>query len=605
MTSLREPEHRWLILRCGLFFLLLFGPSILMVGEAARAESPVEAQEFLQVIVQGLEGEELKNAQAVLALPPGLVREGKVDQLWLVRFQTQAPEKIRQALEPFGYYHPQIKVSLETPDGEVYQLHIKVERGEPVRVKSIKVLVQGPGLAERRVREQLKTFPLKEGDVLDHRQYEEAKGNLRREALDLGYLDADFSAHVIRVSRAEYSAEIELILETGPRYYFGEVRIEGAPEYPERFLRRYLAFHSGEAFSSPKIFQTQLNFNNSDRFREVIIIPEKDSATDSRVPVQIKLSPSRPKRLRFGIGYGTDTGARGTANYRDLNFKRWGHEWHAELNLSERFQGLVTRYVLPSLSDLGSFTSLKAGLQKEEARTFESRAISFEFEHTRSLGRGKLGSGYFQMRREDFEVGMQKGRSRLMMPGLRFNERRYDDLVRPRKGYRYALELRGTDEFLGSDTGFLQFLFEGDLILPLPLEVFLLARGQGGFTLLSDPLRDLPPSVRFFAGGDRSIRGYAYQSLGPRDASGKVIGGKHLLVGSVELERRIAKIWGVAAFYDAGNAFNNFGKIDVQQGVGVGLRLYTPVGPIRLDLARQVGVKDPDFRIHLTVGFGL
>jgi len=594
-----------LIFRCGVSFLLILGTPILIFGAKAQAQTPAEAQESLQIIVEGLEGEELKNVQATLAPPPGLVREGKVDQLWLERFQAQTPDRVRQALEPFGYYHPRIDISLETPGVGIYRLHVKVERGEPVRIKSLKVLVQGPGLAERRLREQLKGFPLKQGDVLDHRKYEEAKGNLRTEALDLGYLDADFSAHTIRVSLTEHSAGIELVLETGPRYFFGEVRIEGAPEYPEGFLRRYLAFHSGEPFSSSKIFQTQINFNNSDRFQEVIILPGKESAVDFRVPVQIKLAPSRPKRLRFGIGYGTDTGARGKANYQDLNFNHWGHEWHVELNLSERLQGLVTRYVLPSHSDLGSFTSLKAGLQKEEARTYDSRAISFELEHTRSLGRGRLGSGYFQVRREDFEVGFQKGRSRLVMPGLRFNERRYDDLVRPRKGYRYALELRGTDQFLGSDTGFLQFLFEGDLIFPLPLEFLLLARGQGGFTLLSDPLPDIPPSIRFFAGGDRSVRGYAYQSLGPRDASNKVIGGKHLLVGSVELERRISKIWGVAAFYDAGNAFNHFGKIDAQQGVGIGLRLYTPVGPIRLDLARQVGVKDPDFRIHLTVGFGL
>ncbi len=165
--------------------------------------------------------------------------------------------------------------------------------------------------------------------------------------------------------------------------------------------------------------------------------------------------------------------------------------------------------------------------------------------------------------------------------------------------------MRGTDKFLGSDTGFLQLLFDGDWLIPLPLKFSLFTRVQGGFTLLSDPLHDLPPSVRFFAGGDRSIRGYAYQSLGPHDASGNVAGGKHLLVGSVELERAIAKIWAVAVFYDVGNAFSHFGKIDPHHGVGFGIRLYTPIGPIRLDLARQVGVKDPKFRVHFTVGFGL
>ena len=129
--------------------------------------------------------------------------------------------------------------------------------------------------------------------------------------------------------------------------------------------------------------------------------------------------------------------------------------------------------------------------------------------------------------------------------------------------------------------------------------------GQGGITLLSDPLSDLPPSLRFFAGGDQSVRGYAYQSLGPRDATGQVVGGKHLLVGSVELERALFKDWGVSTFYDAGNAFDSFTEVSLLQGAGVGLHYYTPVGALNLSLARQIGVDDPGFRIHFTVGFEL
>jgi translocation and assembly module TamA len=191
------------------------------------------------------------------------------------------------------------------------------------------------------------------------------------------------------------------------------------------------------------------------------------------------------------------------------------------------------------------------------------------------------------------------------MPGVRFSQRRYDDLILPKKGFRYALEMRGTDEFLGSDTSFFQILVNGDLLVPLPWQLSLLTRAQGSFTILSDPFRDLPASVRFFAGGDRSVRGYAYQSLGPKDAAGDVIGGKHLVIGSIELERPISKIFGLAAFYDVGNAFNTFRNMDLQQGAGMGIRVYTPVGPIRLDFARQIGVPHPEFRLHFTVGFGL
>ena len=579
-----------------LFLVLIF--LLLLIPSALRAVEP------LQVIVEGLEGAELKNVQAVLALPTGLVQDGQVNQRWLQLFEERAPERVRSALEPFGYYEAQVKTSLAVEEG-VYRLYVRVEPGEPVRVASVKVETYGPGAEEEKLKELLSRFPLKEGDVLRQNVYEEAKGALKVRAADLGYLDADFSTHAIRISPEEKKASIELVLETGPQYHFGEVTFVGAATYPDAFLKRYLAFRQGEPLSYSKVTQTQLNLVNSDRFKEVTIEPMKKDAQNGDVPITVRLIPSPPKRLRVGVGYETDIGARFTTRYQDLNFNHWGHELNAELSIAQRLQGLVTSYAVPSRKNLDSKLSSKFGIQREDTETYDSRAIFVEPEYVHGLGGGKLASGYVQFRLEDFTIGEQEGRSRLVMPGLRFSQRRYDDLIRPKKGFRYALEMRGTDEFLGSDTGFFQTLVNGDLLVPLPWQLSLLARVQWSFTILSDPFRDLPASVRFFAGGDRSVRGYAYQSLGPKNAVGDVIGGKHLLVGSFEIERPISKIFGLAAFYDVGNAFNDFGNMDLQQGTGIGVRVYTPVGPIRLDLARQIGVRHPEFRVHFTVGLGL
>jgi translocation and assembly module TamA len=216
-----------------------------------------------------------------------------------------------------------------------------------------------------------------------------------------------------------------------------------------------------------------------------------------------------------------------------------------------------------------------------------------------------VGSGYLQVQGEKYTVGQEDSRTFLLMPGLRFSDRRYDDLVRPRKGYLVTLELRGTDQALGSDTAFLQFMGFGNLRIPLPYRFSLLTRGQFGTTMQEDKFESLPPSVRFFAGGDNSVRGYDYKSLGPKDDDGDVVGGKHLLVGSIELEKAIGKVFGVAAFYDVGNAFDKVSDMDVQQGAGVGIRLYAPFGYLRFDLARQLNVRDPDYRIHFAVGIGL
>ncbi len=281
--------------------------------------------EPVTVKVHGLEGEMLENVQAALALPPGLVREGKVDRRWLERFRQQAPEKVRRALEPFGYYRAEVRTDLQAEDGN-YRLVVRVEPGPPVRVSKVQVALQGAGEGRSALRELVREFPLQENAVLRQDLYEQAKGAIKARALDLGYLAADFSRHEIRVNPEEGTAEIDLVLDTGPLYHFDGVTIKGAEEYPPAFLRRYLGFRSGEVFSYAKLGQTQLNFLDSDRFKQVIVTPHEKSAENLEVPVTIQLEPSLPKRLRPGIGYATDTGARFSLRYKDVNAFHLGHE---------------------------------------------------------------------------------------------------------------------------------------------------------------------------------------------------------------------------------------------------------------------------------------
>lgn len=565
---------------------------------------PLYAAEPVEIVVAGIEGDVLKNVQESLVLPAGLVREGKVDRLWLERFAKQSDDKIKTALEPFGYYNALVTVTVD-PAGEGYRLLVKVVPGEPVRLTEIKVTLVGQGFEERSLRRLVATFPLNKGDVLLQQRYEEAKAALKSRAQDLGYLDAEFSRHEIRLARSATTATIELVLDTGEMYYFGATRIQGAPDYPDSFLRRHLTYTSGEIFSYPRLGETQRNFTNSERFKEVIITPGKQDAEAFRVPVTVQLKSGPRISLRPGIGYGTDTGARFTVRYRDLNMFHLGHELYSNLYVAERLQGLVTGYILPSPKDVRSSTTLQLNLQQEDTTTYFSRILALELDRNRSFGKGQLGTAYVKAQYEDYTVGVQKSTARLLLPGLRFSDDRYDNPVRPRRGFRYALDLHGTHQLLGSDTALVQILAEGSYLVPLPWRLSLHTRAKAGVTLLSDPLRDLPPSLRFFTGGDQSVRGYSYKSLGPRDATGQVVGGKQLLTGSIELERALFKDWGVSLFYDAGNAFKSFSDVSLFQGAGVGLHYYTSVGALNLSVAWPLGVDNPSLHFHFTVGFEL
>jgi translocation and assembly module TamA len=563
---------------------------------------PLSAAEPVTIVVEGLEGDVLKNVTEALVLPIGLVREGAVDRLWLERFGKQANETVRTAMEPFGYYSARIAVTTEESGSGAYRLRVKVEPGEPVRVAEVTLALNGPGADEGPLKELGAAFPLKKGGVLLQERYEEAKGALLARAQEMGYLDADFSVHEIRIVRETFTARIRLELETGRRYFFNGVRIEGAGGYPDPFLRRYLAFKPGEAFSYARLGETQLNFTNSERFREVTVTPEKTEAQDFHVPVLAQLKPAPSRSLRQGIGYGTDTGGRFNVRYRDLNVLKRGHEFYSNLYISERLQGIAAGYILPDAVDIRSSTVLQLNLQQEDVTTYTSRMIALELDRNQSFGKRELGTAYIKLQREEYTIGSQDSSARLVLPGLRLSGDHYDNPTRPTRGFRYAFDLRGTHQLLGSDTELLQLISEGSWLLPLPWRLSLQTRAKAGVTLLSDPLSDLPPSLRFFAGGDQSVRGYSYQSLGPTDAAGQVVGGKHLFTGSVELEKALFSDWGVSVFYDVGNGFDSFTRVRLFEGAGVGVHYYTPVGALNLSVARQIGVEDPGFRMHFTVG---
>ena len=585
-------------------FLLAFSLCLLAV-------SSLTAEERLQIVVEGLEGDVMENVEAALVPPPGLVREGKVEALWLKRFEQEVPGRVLQAMEPFGYYSPQVETSVEKSEEGSYVMKVNVAPGLRVRIAEVNLKIQGAGEKEPALNKFVAEFPLRVGDPLLHVKYEEAKSRFISKCVDLGYLDGAFIIREVKVSKAQARAELTLVLETGHRYYFGGITIVGAPEYPEGFLRRYLEFQAGDVYSHSRIDLTKVNFANSDRFKEITIDADKTSARDYFVPVTITLVSSDPKRFRVGAGFQTDYGPTFSSKYQDVNFLFTGHEFNADLSLSPRLQEFGIGYAWPARSDVLSKTAVSTKVTHERTDSYDTKYATGLIEYTRNLlgipvlGHERVGSGYLQVQGEKYSVGQEDSRTFLLMPGLRFSDRRYDDLVRPRKGYLVTLELRGTDQALGSDTAFLQFMGFGNLRIPLPYRFSLLTRGQFGTTMQEDKFESLPPSVRFFAGGDNSVRGYDYKSLGPKDDDGDVVGGKHLLVGSIELEKAIGKVFGVAAFYDVGNAFDKVSDMDLQQGAGVGIRLYAPFGYLRFDLARQLNVRDPDYRIHFAVGIGL
>lgn len=582
---------------CKLFFVIVLLTAIFM---------PILiAAETIDLRIQGLSGAELKNVEAALEFPSGILREKKVNWRWLDHYQSQIPEQVAGALEPFGYFHSITNVELTQNSPDKYQLIVRVETGEPVVLRNVSVTVEGPANRHAEIIRTLKAFPLKKGDVLRQDRYTKGKSAIRVAAVNNGFLKAEFTRHQIRVYPENNEAEIDLHLLSGAQYFFGEITISGAEEYPPKFLRRYLAFKPGDIYQSSRWNQTRANFQGANRFEDIILIRKIDSADDQRVPVEINLGIMPTIRLRNGIGYGDKTGVRLSSDYVDVNVFALGHEFNTELILGQYYQLAELRYTIPGSTHVDNADVFSLSFEREDNSSYKNYSGAVAWEKFFSLGSGKVASFYTRYFHEVFEVGEEDSTSRLLMPGFRYVQRSFNDPGDSRKGYQYRLELRGANKSLFSDVSLVQGLAAGTTFWPLIEKFSLFLRLEGAYTIKQNDFEDIPPSLRFFVGGDNSVRGYGYKTQGPRDLNGDVVGGEAFLAGSLELERKMGQNWGLAAFYDIGSAFNPGDAMKFIQGAGVGLRIYTPVGPIKMDLARQLAEEDPSFRFHLSIGFNL
>lgn len=581
---------------------VLISSLVLFASTTAWSEEPM-----VKVDVSGLEGAVLENVNAALTLPPGISREGKVEERWLERFAGKIPGMVAEAMEPFGYYRSRAEVSIDRSMLPSMRILVKVTPGPRTRVSKLTISLIGDGRREKDLRSKVREFPLQKGDPLDQQLYEKGKLELRLEANNLGYLQNKYTIHVIRINREEDAADIELVLDTGPQFYFGKTTfVDESDSFSKDFLERFLTYHEGEVFSHKELHLSRLNFYAADRFDEVLMVPLMDEVVDHHVPIRVKLTRGKMQRLRPGIGYGTNTGARVSLSYRNMQVGNTPTAYQFDLNLAEKAQYLETSYTIPQAGNFDNNLIGTFGLRREDIDTYKTRMVYTEVEQTRGLGRDKVGSVFLRYLYEDSDVGCEGSNlAKLLIPGMRYYQRSYDDPLNPKKGYQFRLELRGSYDFLISDLTIGQVVAASSFMLPLTRNLSLHPRLEAATTIKADKLSDVPPSMRFFVGGDNSVRGYSYKSRGPKDKCGDVVGGDSLLVGSLELEYALSDKWGLAVFYDAGSAFNKAEEMDVIQGTGIGIRRYTQIGPIKLDLATRVHDKHPGVRLHFSVGFDI
>lgn len=571
--------------------------ALLVAILAALMSGKLCAQSIVYVDITGIDKELETNVRLFLSIDQQrehpLMSDGRVRRL-----HQKANKEISAALQPYGFYRPQITSTLTELETGLWRASYVIEKGPGLPIAEINLEVIGALKDDPAMQPIIDRLALRTGSIFEHPKYERFKSAMRGLMGERGYMEGEFTRALVEIDLNAYVARVYLDIDSGPRYSFGEVSLEQDVLEPE-LLQRYIPFKTGDPYSLDQVLRLQQALHDSNYFTIAEVSPGTALVDSKEVPIYVTLTPRKRHRYNFGLGYGTDTGARAKFGWRMPRVNEKGHRLDTGVEVSEIGYKLSANYRIPVLNPRTDQLVYSINKEREDTDTSDSTltSVGVSLNHNRAKWREVLSLAYEE---ETFEVGNDSGDSYLLIPGISWSRTWGPDFINVIDGVRLDIGVRGASEAFVSETDFIQMRGNIKFITSISPRNRFLIRGGFGTTETPD-FHQLPSSIRFFAGGSQSVRGYAYEDLGPTNDDGDVVGGRHLLTGSIEFEHFFDDGWGAAVFLDTGNAIDNLSD-DLEQGAGFGLRWKSPIGPVRIDLANAISTDDKDWRLHVSIG---
>ncbi|MET0293314.1 MAG: autotransporter assembly complex family protein [Steroidobacteraceae bacterium] len=585
-------------------------PTLLAFTGVASAAVTIE--------ITGVEGEFAGVARDNLELSQYLTRELSAAQLR--RLARAGEDEIRRGLEPWGYYDVKVTSELQQNGADTKAIY-HVTLGERVIVRSEKVEVGGEGWEIQAVKDAVLAFEPRVDEALDHWLYELRKTEITTALQSRGFLDTELTKHRVEVTRASRSATIDLEWQTGQRYRMGDVSFTGN-QLPAEFLDQYIPWKPESFYSVEELLRFQQRLVDADYFSIVSVTPQLEKRADGHVPVDVQLLPAKRNIYTASAFISTDTGPGGKLGVQ----RRWlndeGHKAGVQLEYATRLEAYSVYYRIPRPGVRNRLYSATASYRDETTDSWQARlarlGVNEQLDDWHGYAR-TLGVQYLD---GEFVLLEEATPTRLLYAEGLLTRRRADDLLFPSRGVSVTYTARASAGGLLSDTNLASVRADLKWVRPAGDRSRLILRASGG-ALQASRYDSLPPELRFFAGGDRSVRGFDYQQIGERrpikqtvlqrlqqlnpdkeyETTG-VIGGHYLITASSEFEHYFTDQWGAAVFVDAGDAFDS--KPNANVGAGVGVRWKSPVGIIRVDFAVPVRTdNDTDsngLRFHIMIG---
>lgn len=560
---------------------------------------PIVPSTETKIEVRGLHGELDTNVKGMVSTIS--TKDQKVNQ----RLKQQVTEAITKGLKAKGYYHPEIRFEEHqqfltgTP-----LLVAHVNPGEPVYIEANNVLIGGDAASDRDyiilVQRQL---PIK-GEILDHGKYDNFRSSLTNLAVNKGYFNAQYTQHQLAVAPQLNQAFWNIQFDSGPRYKFGKVNFRDS-QINEKYLQNLVPFKEGDYYDSERLSELNRRLSSTNWFASVVASPNFEQGQTSKIlPIDTILVPRNKNIVSTGVGYSTDVGGRVSMTWTKPWINSHGHSTEVNTSLSGPEQSLDFSYTIPLEKNvLEHFYVLQAGYKREDQNDTLSNSAAMNISRFWNISNSWQRSVSLNWKLDNFTQANQSEQSMLFYPAVSLSRTRQRGGLMPIWGdsQRYSIDVSNTA--LGSDVDFFIFQAQNMWIRTWYTKHRFLFRASYGWIETND-FRRVPPSMRFFAGGDRSIRGYKYKSISPVNSKGQLVGGTRVATGSIEYQYNFTGKWWGAVFGDAGQAVNDFNWDDMKYGAGTGIRWVSPIGPIKFDIAKPIKDKDKNNDIQFYIGLG-
>ncbi len=592
-------------------------------GEGATEEGGTELrslQDMVRESLQGITGETRpQNYRFEIAAPESLVepireqtfvgrwrKRAEYDPIQFEGLVARLQDETQAILRSRGYFNGSVDV-IRLDDG----VRVEVAAGPRTTVNDVELSLQGA--ADDQVRQfALQRWELPAGSFFETSVWQDSKRRLIDALNQQGFLRARIVSSNARIDPELTAAALSIVIDSGPRLQFGKVQVAGLERYDEKIVLDLRPFNENDPYTLDALLLYQARLRSAGYFSSVIALPDLDfieaNPDAQQVPIRIEVVELLSKRAALGIGYSTDEGPRGQVGLEHRNVLARNWQLESALVVSAKSQRVFGNIRTPYDAD-NYFVGFGGRLEREDIEgQLTERGNTY-------LGRGRRQGNIetflsVQYQFEQLTVAPNEttaesvdSRQALVL-GYSWNKRSLDSSIDPRNGYTISTQISGARDGFVTDQSFVRLYGRGIRFVPMPREsIFadgtLVLLGEFGM-VAADSSEGIPSENLFRAGGAQSLRGYSYQSLGVREG-GAIIGGRYLLLGSVEYQHRMSELYSLAAFFDYGNATDSRLDYEPVAGYGLGIRFRTPIGPINLDVAygRQV----ERYRAHFSVGY--